>query len=165
MSNEQESTRLAAALGMASFQAQSLEHSLVSLFAATFISDSKTCEKRVRTLMDTRYSQTLGKLIRDAANELHLSKELTIELEDALKMRNWVTHHFFREYGAIGLSSSLLYEATQRLETVWPLLEKTADKIHRLVIEQLLKSGRPEEQIQAGIEHALKIYLGEKKHS
>jgi len=161
MSGEQEYIRFAVALGMASFQAQSLEHSLVSLFAST----SALEPEAVRTLMDTRYNQTLGKLIRDAAKELRLSAELTIELEDALQKRNWVTHHLFREYGAVALSSSLLHEATQRLEAIWPMFEKTANNIHRLVIEQQVRAGRSEEQIQAGIERALKMYLSEKGHT
>lgn len=148
---------------MASFQAQSLEQSLVSLFAVTFALENEAWESKIRTLMDTRYNQTLGKLIRDAAKELHLTSELTTELEDALQKRNWVTHHFFREYGAIALSTSLLYEATQRLEAIWPMFEKTANNIHILVIEQLVKSGKSEAQIQAGIEQALKTYLNEKK--
>jgi hypothetical protein len=148
---------------MASFQAQSLEQSLVSLFAVTFALENEAWESKIRTLMDTRYNQTLGKLIRDAAKELHLTAELTTELEDALQKRNWVTHHFFREYGAIALSTSLLYEATQRLEAIWPMFEKTANNIHILVIEQLVKSGKSEAQIQAGIEQALKTYLNEKK--
>lgn len=148
---------------MASFQAQSLEQSLVSLFAVTFALENEAWESKIRTLMDTRYNQTLGKLIRNAAKELHLTAELTTELEDALQKRNWVTHHFFREYGAIALSTSLLYEATQRLEAIWPMFEKTANNIHRLVIEQLVKSGKSEAQLQAGIEQALKTYLNEKK--
>ncbi len=165
MSNEQEFRRFAVALGMASFQAQSLEHSLVSLFAATSISGHEAWEPRIRTLMDTRYNQTLGKLIRDAAKELHLTADLTIELEDALQKRNWVTHHFFREYGAIALSPSLLFEATQRLEAIWPMFATTANNIHQLVIGQLVKSGRSEEQVKAGIEHALDRYLSEKGYA
>lgn len=165
MSDEQEFKRFAVALGMASFQAQSLEHSLVSLFAATFAMEHEEWEPKIRTLMETRYNQTLGKLVRDAAKELHLTAELTMELEDALQKRNWVTHHFFREYGAIGLSSSLLYEATQRLEAIWPMFEKTADKVHRLVIEQQVRSGRSEKQIQADIERALQTYLSENGHT
>ena len=161
MSDEQEYTRFAVALGMASFQAQSLEHSLVSLFAAT----SALGPEAVRTLMDTRYNQTLGKLIRDAAKDLQLSAEITMELEDALQKRNWVTHRFFREYGAVALSSSLLHEATQRLEAIWPMFEKTANNVHRLVIEQQIRSGRSEKQIQAGIERALQMYLSEKGHT
>jgi hypothetical protein len=85
---------------------------------------------------------------------------------DALKKRNWITHHFFREYGAIDLSPSLLYEATQRLEAIWPMFEKTSNKVHRLVIEQQVRSGRSsEEQIQVGIERALKAYFSEKGHT
>ena len=165
MSDEQEFRRFAIALGMASFQAQSVEHSLVSLFAATFALENEAWEQRVRALMDTRYNQTLGKLIHDAAKELQLTVELTLELEDVLKKRNWVTHHFFREYGAVGLSPSLLYEATQRLEEIWPMFENTANNIHKLVVEQLVKSGRSEEQVQTGIERALDRYLSEKGHN
>lgn len=165
MSDEEEFKRFAVALGLASFQAQSLEHSLVSLFAATFAMEHKAWKPKIRTLMDTRYKQTLGKLVRDAAKNLHLSAELTLELEDSLQKRNWVTHHFFREYGAISLSPSLLDEATQRLEAIWPIFEQTADKVHRLVVEQLASSGKSEEQIQAGIERALKTYLSEKGYT
>jgi len=43
------------------------------------------------------------------------------------------------------------------------MFEKTANNIHRLVIEQLVKSGKSEAQLQAGIEQALKTYLNEKK--
>jgi hypothetical protein len=164
MSNEAE-LRFAAALGMASFQAQSLEHSLVTLYAVTFITKQGVWDPKVRTLMDTRYTQTLGKLIRDAANELHLTDDLTNELEDALKSRNWVTHHFFREYGAVGLSPVILREATQRLETIWSTLQKTAIKVHELAIERQVESGRSRAEIQAGIEHALSAYLNEKENT
>lgn len=164
MSDESDFNRFAIALGMASFQAQSLEHSIVSLFAATFLLEHGTWEPKVRELMDTRYSQTLGKLIRDSATELHLDASLTAELEDALEKRNWVTHHFFREYGAIGLSPSLLRDATERLEALWPMFEKTASNIHQLVVERLHASGRSRAQIHAGIEDALGAYLSEKVH-
>ena len=165
MSDESDFNRFAIALGMASFQAQSLEYSLVSLFAATFILERGAWEPKVRELMDTRYNQTLGKLIRDSATELHLEASLITELEEALKSRNWVTHHFFREYGAIGLSHSLLSEATERLEALWPIFENTANNIHQLVIERQLASGKSKEQIHAGIESALGVYLSEKGHT
>lgn len=165
MRDEQEFKRFAVALGMASFQAQSLEHSIVSLFAATFSMEQAAWKPKIRTLMETRYKQTLGKLVRDATKKLHLTAELTMELEEALQQRNWVTHHLFREYGAIGLSPSLLYEATQRLEAIWPMFEKTADKVHRLVIERQITSGRSEKQIQADIERALQTYLSENEHT
>ena len=163
-SDESDLVRFAAALGMASFQAQSLEHSLVSLFAATYIKARGAWEPRVRELMDTRYSQTLGKLIRDAVKELDVPEELAVELEKALQMRNWVTHHFFREYGVVGVSSSLLKEATQRLEDMWPMFDKTANKVHRLVIDRQVQAGRSEGQIQDGIERALTAYLSEREH-
>lgn len=77
MSDEREFIRFTVALGMAFFQAQSLEHTLVSFFAAIFTIEHEGWEQKVRELMEAQFKQTLGKLLRDAVKELHLSAELT----------------------------------------------------------------------------------------
>ena len=161
MSEESDFQRLAIALGMASFQAQSLEHSIVSLYAVTYVMEKGGWDIKVRELMDTRYSQTLGRLIRDAAKKLDLPKELSSELEKALKERNWVTHHFFREYGAVGMSPALLSEATNRLEELWPYFEKVASQVNELVIHRRMESGLTKEQVYKNIDHALEKYLSD----
>ncbi len=159
MTEEADPTRFAAALGMACFQAQSLEHALVTLFAVKFVHDEGKWVPQVRELMDERLKETLGKLIRSAVRELSLPSDLTADLEQALEQRNWVIHRFFREYGAAGLNPSLAREATQRLESVWPFLERTADKVHRLAIQRQVTVGRTEAQVRADIERALDKYL------
>ena len=148
-----------AALGMACFQAQSLENSLVSLFAVKVVSDEGHWVQKVRILMDTRYGQTLGKLVKDAAKELDLSPNVVELLEEALKKRNWVVHHFYREYGALGLSSQLTHEATLRLQEDWQYLAKAAEKIHELAIERQVSAGNSKEQVLQSIESALERYL------
>lgn len=111
--------------------------------------------------MDTRYKHTLGNLIRDAATDLKIPEDIREELEKALLLRNWVTHHFFREFGAVGHSHELRKEATKRLEDAWPFFEEVAGKIHQLVVERLLSSGQSQEQIQAGIQMAVESYVQE----
>ncbi len=112
--------------------------------------------------MDTRYKHTLGRLINDAIKELAIPPGIGEELKDALQLRNWVTHHFFSEYGAIAQSSDLLKKATNRLDKAWPVFEKIAGKIHELVIERLVASGQSPMQIQVGIEKAVEQYINEK---
>ena len=165
MSEEKEYERLAIALGMASFQAQALEHSLVSLYASTFVLNKGKWDIEVRELMDTRYNQTLGRLIRDAAKELNINDNLEAELENALKERNWVTHHFFREYGAIGMSQKLLDEATKKLEDLWPYFEKVASQVSELAIQRRIQSGLTREQVNSNIERALGLYVNERENT
>src|SRR5690349_7509528 len=100
------------ALGGAVFHAQSLEYVLVSLYAITSIaSGTPIGSDIIRKVMDTRYAQTLGQLIRNAAKDLALSPDLTDLLETSLKERNWLVHHFFREYGAVYQSPKLAHRA------------------------------------------------------
>lgn len=164
MSEESEAAQLAAALGMACFQAQALEYSVVSLFAATLVLE-KGHGGEVRELMDARRAETLGSLVRKASKVLSLPPELVADLEDALKKRNWVMHHFFHEYGPVRFSSSLRREATERLNAITPVFEKVGNRIHALTIERLLKSGRSGSAIHTGIQRAMESYLNEHGHT
>lgn len=146
-------------LGMASFMGQCLEYSLVSLFAVAHAGERGGWPIRVREIMNTRYSQTLGGLVRDAATKLDLPVALCDQLEDALIKRNWVTHHFFREFGAMAFSQTRTSEAISRLKSVWPILERVSDKVHDIVVQRFAQQGRTEEQIEQGIEKALQDYL------
>ena len=163
MSEEKDFERLCIGLGMASFQAQSLEHSLVSLYASTFILENSKWDLEVREIMDSRYKNTLGRLIRDAEKKLSIPKELAVHLEKALIERNWVTHHFFREYGAVGMSKKLLREATERLEELWPYFEHVASLVNELVIQRRVESGITREQVEKNIERALGEYINERE--
>ncbi len=165
MATEAEYDRLAMALGMASFQAQSLEYSIVSLFASTFVLENGEWDVKVREIMDSRYSHTLGRLIRDATKVLNIPGELSDELEVALKERNWVTHHFFREYGALGMSDKLLSEATERLEKLWPYFENVANQVNELVVQRRVETGLTKDQVLANIERALGDHIQEKEHT
>ena len=161
MSEESDLQRLAVALGMASFQAQAHEYSMVSLYAATFVQENGFRDSKIRDIMDSRYNNTLGKLIKDAIKKLSIPTPLASELENALKERNWVTHHFFREYGAVGMSPKLLSEATLRLEKLWPYFEKTAFEVNDLVIDRQVSNGMSKTQLYENIDIALGKYIRE----
>lgn len=154
---------MAMALGMASFQAQALEYALVSLHAATALKNEKENRETIRLLMDARYQQTLGRLIKDAFKQLEIPVKLKENLENALQKRNWVTHHFFREYGGTGFNPELQLKATNILNEIWPFLETTTDSVLSLVIERMQESGQTESEINNGIERALESYIQDLK--
>jgi len=161
MYDEKSVQEMTSALGMATFQAQALEYSLVTLHAVTVQKNEKPEKNIIQKLMDTRYKQTLGRLIKDAFETLYIPISLQEELKNALEKRNWVTHHFFRKYGAIGFNVELQKKATQELIDIWLFLETVCDDIHALTMQRLKDTGKSEVEINKGIEQAVNEYLNE----
>ena len=148
------------ALGFAVFCAQGLEYTMVNLFAASK-KLSQGLKVTVRELMDARYKNTLGMLINNAATSLKLSDELRNELQLALTERNWLTHHFFREYGAIGISSELRKKAIERITAARIAIEQAWESVHQEAIKRMKDAGLSEQQVHDNIENALDEYLAD----
>lgn len=163
MCKENSAENMAMALGMASFQAQALEYALVSLQAATALNKKEITHVKLQELMDARYKYTLGRLIKKTLDTLEIPEELQSRLEEALLKRNWVTHHFFREYGSTGFNSVLQNKAANILNEIWPFFEKVSESIQYLTLKRIQESGKTEEEINAGIEQALNNYNEELK--
>jgi len=161
MHEEKSLQEMTSALGMATLQAQALEYSLVTLYAVTVLKNEKSKKYIIQKLMDTRYKQTLGKLIKDAFEILNIPISLQQDLKDALEKRNWVTHHFFRKYGAIGLNVKLHKKATQELIDIWLFLETVSEAVHTLTMQRLKDTGKSEIEISEGIDQAVYEYLNE----
>ena len=153
----------AAMLGMACFQAQSLEASLVALFAVKRVADEGQWVPEVRALMDARYDQTLGRLVKDALAGLQLPPVLSLRLEEALKQRNWVVHRFYREYGASANSAALTKQATERLEQTWRFLERVAVEVNELAIKRQVNNSRSEDDIRRASAEAVDRYLSNRE--
>lgn len=161
MHEEKSVQEMTSALGMATFQAQALEYSLVTLHAVTVLKNDNSEKDIIQKLMDTRYKQTLGRLIKDAFEMLNIPISLQEKLKNALEKRNWVTHHFFRKYGAIGFNVELQKKATQELIEIWLLFETVSDDIHTLTVKRLKDTGKSEVEINKGIEQSINEYLNE----
>ena len=165
MNKEDSAENMAMALGMATFQAQGLEYALVSLQAATALNKNEITHVKLQELMDTRYKYTLGRLIKETINTLKIPEELQSKLEEALQKRNWVTHHFFREYGGTGFNPELQNKAVNILNEIWPFFEQVSESIQFLTLKRIQESGKTEEEINSGIERALREYNEELKNT
>jgi hypothetical protein len=144
--------------GIAVFCAQQIEYSMVNLFAASERL-SLGLNVSVRDLMDARYKHTLGKLINDACSSLNLSDPMCSNLRSALLERNWLIHHFFKEYGAVGISSELRKIVIPRLVEARIMFEKVSEDIHQEALKRLQDAGLSEQEVQKNIEDGLNRYF------
>jgi hypothetical protein len=98
--------------GLAIFSAQCLEHGLVN--ALVFIDLIPNHPRPVRSaedwqrsfdgFMDREFEKTLGQLIRKLAGVATVPTNLASKLENALRLRNWLAHDYFRERATEWLS-------------------------------------------------------------
>ena len=161
--SDDELSQLMTALGAATFQAQSLEYQVVTLFATCKLMDDKVerGSDTIRKLMDTRYKQTLGRLIRDAASELRLNPQLADQLEVALQDRNWLIHNFYRDFGPVAVSRPLYRAAMERLLSVRSILEETVEAVYEVIVRRFSETGLDEKELATRALHSTSQYVKE----
>ena len=158
---EERSQELMAELGLALFVAQAVEFGLVSLLAAAAIRDKRAIPgDEIREIMDTRYRHTLGKLIREAGGKVDLSADAVRFLEIALPARNWLAHHFYRQYAPAAFSEAIHLEAITLVRHARELFEATLDELGRETVRILGEAGISEEQAREGAENAMRRATG-----
>lgn len=161
---ERESRDFLATLGLAFFYAQAVEYGLVSVFAATELERgglTKSVLSRIRPIMDARYKQVLGKLVRDAAGDLNLAPELTSALESALQQRNWLVHHFYAEFAPAAFHSDIREMAIRKLR---PMIEEMQELNDKLAVEakrRMATAGIPDKEMEIGIQQAMDDYVSD----
>jgi hypothetical protein len=149
-----------AEFGLAVFEAQGLEFGLVTLFAATAAVEPARAGEDLQALMDTRFQKTMGQLIREAAKSLNLPSPVIEALAPALKARNWLAHHFYREFAAAAYDSSLTMAALERIWSARRLFRTASDAVHEIVVERLETIGMSEAEIEKRGKAALEAYIG-----
>lgn len=93
-----------ARFGLAIYSAQCLEHGLVNAFLYLHLipskmprSHSKEWEDDVDSFASKHFEHTLGRMIKDLEGFTNVSPNLSKKLSEALKIRNWLAHDYFRE--------------------------------------------------------------------
>ena len=149
-----------AQLGLALLNAQALEYSLVTLFAASKEADCDDADRLdVRTLMDARYAQTLGRLVRDAVDQLGLHGKLASDLEAALVRRNWLVHGMYRDCAAASIDPRIRKKCRDRIIAFGQDFVETAEAVNLEARKRILSTGMGEEELQEHIETAIQRYL------
>ena len=97
--NEDEHVReVYAHFGLAVYQAQVLEHSLVNAMVILKLPErNRITRTDIDDFMGQEFQKTLGNLVNDLKKYTTLPPGLEKLLSSALKTRNWLCHHYFRE--------------------------------------------------------------------
>ena len=97
-----------ARFGLAIYCAQVLEHGLVNAMVVLDLIPSRRhlaqssdeWAAKVDDFMGRHFMDTMGLMIRSLQSVTPVSEELKELLQQALRRRNWLVHHFFREHAA-----------------------------------------------------------------
>ncbi|QJY34701.1 hypothetical protein HND92_18095 [Diaphorobacter sp. JS3050] len=103
-----------ARFGLAIYQAQCLEHGLVNALVMLDLIPNERHKVKSRAqweglvdyFMDSKFELTLGKLIKSLSAVAAVPDNLAQDLASALKLRNYLAHHYFRERSEMFVSAT-----------------------------------------------------------
>ncbi len=82
--------------GLAMFHAQCLEKQLAMVLASKYgPGPTGITRGQFEDLLDSRFSRTLGRLVKETRKLADLSEGEAGQMQAALKKRNWLAHHYF----------------------------------------------------------------------
>lgn len=121
--------------GLALYLAQCLEGELANALVYIDLIPRKARTIRTReewaaefdSFMDRNFKQTLGRLVRNLRDATAVPPELEDKLSQALKRRNWLTHHFFRERATEFMSARGRDNMIRELEEAQELFQTAED--------------------------------------
>jgi hypothetical protein len=146
-------TRLYIAVGMAVQMAQLVEKELALVLLLPTHSEGKrlpTADEINKTKEEVD-RMTFGQLLRRLKRVATISPEFEQRLDEGLRKRNFLIHHFFDFYGADIAITSVREKMIAELESIQELLHPLYQKFSELSYESFKAWGMTDEQIQRKI--------------
>jgi len=145
-----------ARFGLAIYFAQVLEHAVVNSlvlveFFPTHVKSFTTreaWEKEVDGFMARHFAATLGRLIGRLSSVIPVPPDLEGMLREALSMRNWLAHEYFRERATDFMTERGRDRMIDELEAARALLQRADARLNALIRPVRQKHGLTEEKIQ-----------------
>src|SRR5438034_11431655 len=98
MTTDEHIREVYAYFGLAAYFGQVLEHGIVNAMVILRLPNrDRFTRGDIDAFMDQQFENTLGKLIKTLRAEIALPADLEGILKQALKLRNWLCHDYFRE--------------------------------------------------------------------
>lgn len=153
-----------AKLGVALFEAQSLEAILVNLYAISANCDEAEGLSSLQELLGETNSNQVLKKLEYLFLSLELPPELMPSLHRALVERNWLLHHFYFEFGrAIYDDNSGSAHAISTLEQVISLLSQLVVSLNELLIDRQLAAELADNVVNQRLNRSVDVYLGRRE--
>jgi hypothetical protein len=128
--------------GLASYNAQVLERSLVNFAAVLKTANTPGITREmVDDLYDALEPKTFGQLLRVARTTGALLPELEAELERALAERNQLTHHFFWDHAEDFMSNPGRRTMIDRLRPLIELFSSVDKQLESITLDAMRRNG------------------------
>jgi len=128
-----------AEFGVAMGVAQLLERQLVLLVIAAYEPPSgKLTADAYDGLLEKLSQQTLGTLIRKLRDSFDVPKDFDQRLQEALRLRNWLTHRYFAERTAEFESPAGRSEMIRELDKISERLNELDEYFDHLLVKWLV---------------------------
>ena len=98
--------------------------------------------------MDKRFEETLGRLIRNLKSVASVPADLEGLLAKALKRRNFLTHHFFRERAEMFMSREGREKMIEDLKSAQQLFDAADERLTQVATPLREKYGLSDERLQ-----------------
>lgn len=141
--------------GLALYFAQVLEHGLVNVIVLSLAGGPQfRSADDYDALLDDLLSKTMGQQLRRALREVHFTDDQIDRLQEALRLRNFLVHDFFREridqFGSVAGRNQLIAELDEIRDKLAGIDAEVQEIVHNL----FAKHGVSRERIEAEA-HAL----------
>ncbi|UWX03484.1 hypothetical protein H1235_10165 [Pseudoxanthomonas sp. NC8] len=138
-----------ARFGLAIYQAQCLEHGLVNALVMLDLIPNERHKAKSRSeweglvdsFMDSKFELTLGRLIKALAAVTAVPDNLGQNLASALKLRNYLAHHYFRERSEAFVSAAGRRRMFDELVEWHGQLSKADDELSLVVAPAAARAG------------------------
>lgn len=147
--------------GLAIYFSQVLEHGLVNALVFLDLLPRRAGRpvpkeewfKEFDSFMDQHFETTLGKMIRSLKSVISVPDELESLLAAALKKRNFLAHHYFKERAAEFMTRTGRDEMISELHETRILFEQADDKLDKVVKPLRERFGLTDEQLEQHFEN------------
>lgn len=138
--------------GLAVYTAQCLEHGLVNAFTLfDFIPSKKSTlsleewEREIDFFTSKYFEYTLGRMIENLKKITDVPTDLSDKLSEALKIRNWLTHSYFRERAGDFLFSRGRKNMIEELKRSICTIKEADNQLSKILVPVFRKYGITEE--------------------
>lgn len=135
MDEGEQNKEVYAHFGLSMQLAQTLEHAIVnSMIVLDLVPQSRgkvttvaEWHERYDAYHDMQFEKTLGKLVRAAREVATMSDELVASLQECIRKRNFLAHHFFRVRAEMFMDEPGRRAMVDELNEIQALFERTTD--------------------------------------
>ena len=154
-SKEEEVKDVYANFGFAIYAAQCLEHELVNDFIYLDLipremplKHSLAWEDVVDTFASKQFKNTLGHMIKHLEKVTEVPPSLLLNLAEALKIRNWLVHDYFKERAHDFLSSEGRKDMVIELQKAASVISEADEELSHILIPVKEKYGITDEVLR-----------------